>query len=401
MARASLINPWFGVLAAQLAAGRSAIDTVSSMIGGASRADPGLPPPRASWASPHRTLCELATVRVLDFTPPSLKIARPAALVVAPFALHRASVGDFAPGHSVVEALLRSNAARIYLTDWRSAIVERRFDSIDTYLAVINVVVDDLGSGEPVALVGLCQGGWLAAAFAARFPRKVRALVLAGAPIDIAAERSLLGDLCAATPREAVDELLNLGDGLLLGRLMLAMWPLAEPTPAGVREILQMDDDADGATEALVRRFMKWNRTVVDLPGVFYRQTVDWIFRENRLASGRFRALGEVIDLKKLTCPLFLLAAENDEITSPGQLTATAKLVGTPQQRIETHIMPGRHLSLFMGRATLAKAWPLAARFVAGACEAHIAADTPAALRVRPAESAERRLRTQRSTSAS
>ena len=91
----------------------------------------------------------------------------------------------------------------------------------------------------------------------------MRALVLAGAPIDIAAERSALGDISAATPREAVDELLNLGDGLLLGRLMLAMWPLAEPTPAGVREILQMDNDADGdATEALVRRFMKWHRTV-------------------------------------------------------------------------------------------------------------------------------------------
>jgi poly(3-hydroxyalkanoate) synthetase len=155
-----------------------------------------------------------------------------------------------------------------------------------------------------------------------------------------------------------------------------------------------MDNDADGASEALVRRFMHWRRTVVDLPGVFYRQTVDWIFRENRLASGRFRALGEDINLKRLTCPLFLLAAENDEITSPGQLTAMAKLVGTPQKRIETHMAPGRHLSLFMGRATLAKAWPLAARFVARACKAHIDAAAPVASRLRPAKSLARRLKT-------
>jgi poly(3-hydroxyalkanoate) synthetase len=389
MARTSLMNPWFGVLAAQLAVGRSAIETVSSMIGGASRADPQRPQTRTSWASPHRTLCELATVRVLDFTPPRLDVPRPAtcALVVAPYALHRASVADFAPGHSVVEALLGSSAARLYLTDWRSARAERRFDSIDTYLADINVIVDDLGSGAPVALVGLCQGGWLAAAFAARFPRKVYALVLAGAPIDIVAERSALGVISAATPREAVDE--------------LAMWPLAEPTPTGVREILQIDNNADGdATEALVRRFMKWHRTVVDLPSVFYRQTVDWIFRENRLASGRFRALGETVNLKKVTCPLFLLAAENDEITSPGQLIATAKLVGTPQQRIETHMTPGRHLSLFMGRATLAKAWPLAARFLAQACEARVDVAAPAALRLRPPRTAAGQLKTQRSTPA-
>ena len=156
------------------------------------------------------------------------------------------------------------------------------------------------------------------------------------------------------------------------------------------------------ATEALVRRCMSWHREVVDLPGVFYRQTVDWIFRENRLASGQFRALGETVNLKRLTCPLFLLAAEYDEITSPGQLTATAKLVGTPQQWIETDIMPGRHLSLFMGQTTLAKAWPLAARFVVRACEAHIDASAPAALRLRPATGVARtRLKTQHWTPAS
>jgi len=35
-----------------------------------------------------------------------------------------------------------------------------------------------------VNLVGLCQGGWMSAMCAARFPRKVASLVLAGAPID-------------------------------------------------------------------------------------------------------------------------------------------------------------------------------------------------------------------------
>jgi len=39
---------------------------------------------------------------------------------------------------------------------------------IDTYLAEINVVVDDLRS--PVHLVGLCQGGWMSAMYASRFP---------------------------------------------------------------------------------------------------------------------------------------------------------------------------------------------------------------------------------------
>ena len=41
---------------------------------------------------------------------------------------------------------------------------------IDVYLGDLNVAVDDLGGR--VSLVGLCQGGWLAAAYAAVFRRK-------------------------------------------------------------------------------------------------------------------------------------------------------------------------------------------------------------------------------------
>ena len=53
---------------------------------------------------------------------------------------------------------------------------------IDKYLAEINVAVDAVGGS--VNLVGLCQGGWMSAMYAARFPRKLQSLVLAGAPID-------------------------------------------------------------------------------------------------------------------------------------------------------------------------------------------------------------------------
>jgi len=46
-----------------------------------------------------------------------------------------------------------------------------RFFSIDTYVADLNVAVDELGG--TVNLVGLCQGGWLSLIYAARFPAKV------------------------------------------------------------------------------------------------------------------------------------------------------------------------------------------------------------------------------------
>ena len=104
----------------------------------------------------------------------------------------------------------------------------------------------------------------------------------------------------------------------------------------------------------------------MDLPGVFYRQAVEWIFRENRLARRQFRALGQTIDLAQVDCPLFLLAAQQDEVVNPGQLTAIASLVGTSARAIKTRVVAGRHLSLFMGRVTLAREWPDLAKFLTG-----------------------------------
>jgi poly(3-hydroxyalkanoate) synthetase len=364
--RESTTNPWLDILTAQIAVGRSAINTFSSILGAGSRGEPSIPEP-VEWTTPHTAFREFATLRVLDFSPDGKPAANAPVLIVAPYALHRANIADFAPGHSVVETLLRSGVTNLYLVEWRSAVPERKFDSIDTHLAELNVAVDDIGRGAPIALLGLCQGGWLATAFAARFPNKVGALALVGAPIDIAAEPSVLSSTANATPAGVIDELVKLGDGLLLGRLLLASWPLPK-SPNAILDLLQGDRQLTiGDADALVHRFEKWNEDVLDLPGVFYRQAVDWIFRENRLACGRFPALGETIDLARVYCPLFLLAGREDEVVSPGQLTSIASLVGTPADSIETRIVRGNHLSLFMGRLTLADEWPELAEFLSRA----------------------------------
>lgn len=65
--------------------------------------------------------------------------------------------------------------------DRKSATDQMKDYNIDIYLAEINAIVDDLGG--QINLIGLCQGGWMAAMFAARYPHKLATLVAAGAPI--------------------------------------------------------------------------------------------------------------------------------------------------------------------------------------------------------------------------
>ena len=146
----------------------------------------------------------------------------PPVVIVAPYAVHDASVADFAPGHSLAQTLAEGDAGSVALTFWESATAEMRDYGIDAYLSDLNVAIDDLGGRA--SLVGLCQGGWLAAAYAARFPGKVARLVLAGAPIDPGAAESRITQALAAVPPAAVESLVAMTGGRISGALSLALW---------------------------------------------------------------------------------------------------------------------------------------------------------------------------------
>ncbi|MGA8653488.1 MAG: hypothetical protein WB677_23245 [Xanthobacteraceae bacterium] len=93
---------------------------------------------------------------------------------------------------------------------------------IDQYLADVNVLVDKIGS--PIDLIGLCQGGWMALVYAARFPAKVRTLLLAGAPVDLRAAPSALSELADVSPLAVFQELVRIGDGVVPGRKVMKFW---------------------------------------------------------------------------------------------------------------------------------------------------------------------------------
>ena len=120
------------------------------------------------------------------------------------------------------------------MADWRSASADMRFLGIDDYLAALNVLVDHLGG--LVDLIGLCQGGWLSLIYAGRFPAKVRKLVMAGAPVDIAAAQSALSAMAAATPFAMFRSLVDSGDGRVIGHDVAKFWGHEAASADHIRE---------------------------------------------------------------------------------------------------------------------------------------------------------------------
>ncbi len=362
-ARPELSAPFASLLwpfAAAASVGQATAAVFDAMTTALSGKDDDGPPP--DWATPSTVRLALPSMLLRDFSrdaasgdSTSFDNAEPATLVCAPFALHRATVADFAARHSVIETLLDAGLPRLFATDWRSATAEMRHFSIDTYLADLNVAVDDLKA--PVNLVGLCQGGWLALVYAARFPEKVNRLAIAGAPVDIAAASSGLSRFVAGTPLAWFEHMVRAGDGLVSGRHLLKAWSVL-PTAADIEQVLQIPPATDQQRRIeLERQFRRWNVAAVDLPGTFYLQVVHALYKENRIARNRFTALGREIDLRRVTMPTCLLAGRDDEVVAPEQVLATRRLIGTPPADIVTIVEPCRHLSLFMGAATLASAW--------------------------------------------
>jgi poly(3-hydroxybutyrate) depolymerase len=319
---------------------------------------------RPALATANRPLLDLRTMVLRDYSTDAAQ-GLPT-IVDAPYAGHSAMIADFHAGQSLMETLKTNNVGRLFLTDWKSATSDMKDLEIDQYLAELNVCVDELGGR--VNLVGLCQGGWMSAMYAARFPDKVASLVLAGSPIDTDAGDGPIKRMVHTYPESFYEELVDLGGGLMQGRLMLRGWKNMHPEQHYLSEHVDLYEHIDDPVYLKKEEvFESWYENPLDLPGRWYLQAIRQIFRENRLAKGTFVALGRTLNLRAITCPVYLLAGESDDITTKEQVFDAAKYLGTSPERISKRLVPGGHIGLFMGSRTLRETWPLIASWISTA----------------------------------
>ncbi|WP_296707400.1 alpha/beta fold hydrolase [Rhodoblastus sp.] len=319
---------------------------------------------RPMLATPNQVLLDLRTMLFRDYSAPGA--AGVPTIVDAPYAGHTAMIADYHKGQSLIETLLANGLQRVFLTDWKSATDDMKDLEIDQYLAEINVCIDELGGR--VNLVGLCQGGWMSAMYAARFPEKVVSLVLAGSPIDTDAGDGPIKQMVHSYPATFYEDLVSLGGGLMRGELMLRGWKNMQPEQHYVLEHIDLYEHIDDpAYVSKTETFERWYENPIDLPGRWYLQAITQLFRENRLAKGTFIGLGRQLSLANITCPAYLLAGETDDITTKEQVFDAEKYLGTPKPKIVKKLVPGGHIGLFMGARNLKETWPEIACWIAKA----------------------------------
>src|SRR5712692_7871232 len=255
-------SAFFWPALAAASAGEIASSLTAQFLGFSGDADGGHTPQEPEGATPSKIALELQAVRLRDFTVAQDGVPT---LLCTPLALHGAAIADLAAGHSLVAALRDAGIVRLFMTDWRSASAEMRFLGIDEY---------------------------------------------------IADRQSRLSAMAEATPLIMFQSLVDLGDGRVLGRNIAKFW--GNDTDAnGIRESLQtLQPIGSSEFTQLEAIFRNWNSWTIDLPGTYYLEVIEKLYRRNELASGGLVALGQRIDLSRLRLPMYLLAGSADEVVA-------------------------------------------------------------------------------------
>ncbi len=316
--------------------------------------------PAPAWATKNKVRLELHTLKVREFSWGGEDICT---FVVAPYAGHTSTIVDFHKKQSLIETLIENGIEKLCATDWKTATEEMKYYDIDNYLGELNVCVDELGGR--VTIAGMCQGGWLAAMYAARFPGKVNTLILGGAPIDTGAGTGTIREYSQNFPMEFFEELVATGGGLMKGDYMLEGFKSLHPDKQYIDKYVELYEHIDDSE--YVKRFEnfeKWYEHTLDLPGKWYLQVIKELFKENRLFKGEFIGLGRKLSLDDIKCPVYLLAGAKDDITPKEQVFNAEKRLGTKKSEIVKDMADGGHIGLFMGSKPLRENWPRIAKWI-------------------------------------
>lgn len=280
-----------------------------------------------SWITPYTVAYEDHAIRLLKFRDTNKKQT---SLFVPPQAGHKSWIADYDDSKSLVQCAMNNTEGGVYAIDWKSATRERSHESeIDLQNQLCEAIRQTKSKNTHV--IGLCQGGWVAALTATRNPEPIQLLTLAGTPIDTSYDSIL--KQAQQTPFLFYKHMVILGGGVVKGDLMLAGWKL----PNFFEHMKKERDPAN-------KRFYEWYNETQDLAGIWYLWAIKNIFIENNLP--------EMLDIQ---CPVNVVVGKKDDITPPAQTLAVQK---NCKHKIKVYESTGGHIGVFTGTDALANAWP-------------------------------------------
>ena len=280
-------------------------------------------------------------------------------LLFPPLAGHASCIID-KKGQSQIQLCIKTGLTRLYSFDWLSCTKDAKDTTEADRLDFITRAVDLIAGPEgTVNIVGNCQGGWEAALWSAMHPGRVSTLTVAGAPIDTSAGNG---------PAKKLMPIVIPRGNMALYKAMVTAYGGIVPGISNVAGAIAMHPATHVAEHLKVyahvhdreyldhfNDFYDWYLHPVNLPGGLYLWAVEHLFVKNEMFTGELQVAGQTVNLRSITCPVFLLGGEEDDITPWQQVHNMQHAVGS--SLVRWHLAPAGHIDLFIGRQSQAEYW--------------------------------------------
>ncbi|CCG04407.1 polyhydroxyalkanoate depolymerase [Blastococcus saxobsidens] len=318
---------------------------------------------------------------LLHFEKPEVP-GQPRVLVVGPMSGHfttliRPSIRTLLSDHDV------------HVIDWHNARdvpVEHGAFGLDEYIEHVVAALRYLGPDTHV--VAVCQPAVpvlaaVALLAAADDPAQPPSMTLMAGPVDTRVNPNRVNTAAVDKPlswfeRRVVDTVprghAGAGRRVYPGIVQLTAFMSMNPKRHLTAHAQLYRDMVAGNTAraAATRAFYDEYGAVMDVPAEFYLETVDRIFKQHHLATGRFTWRGRHVDPGVIRhTALLTVEGAQDDICSPGQTVAAHDLcTGIPAEDKHHHLQPGvGHYGVFSGSRWEAEIYPVLRGFIERAAE--------------------------------
>ena len=310
-----------------------------------------------SATTPYEVIHEEGKVRLRYYQ--STASSQPIPLLLVYALIKRPYILDLLPGKSVIQNL-RDQGIDVYLTDWIPPTRADSWRGFDAYVNgdVANAVraVQIHAGVDQVPLLGYCFGGLLTTLYTALHPETVENLITLTLPLDMSVREIPLFGLLDRLRPETLEQL-TAAYGNCPAWFMKAAFSAMSPVHHAVDKYigLHRNQDKDGYAE-MFTRFERWMNSDVPLAGRIFREVTQDVFQQNLVIQNRLRVGTEVVDLRRITCPVLNVVGKYDDVVHPKSSLPFATAVGSNDAH--NFVFPTGHVGAVLSAGAHKKLWP-------------------------------------------
>jgi polyhydroxyalkanoate synthase len=268
--------------------------------------------------------------------------------------VNRPYMVDLQENRSLVRNLL-ALGLDVYLIDWGYPTRADRWLTLDDYInGYIDRCVDVISErhgGDPINLLGICQGGVFSLCYTALHPEKICNLVTMVAPVNFHVESGAVLNTWTCAPSGGPPginaDLMIAALGNVPGEFMNFGFLMLKPFELGFQKYL--DALSVMGSEDKLLNFLRMEKWIFDSPdqaGETWRQFIKMFYQENGLILGTAEIGGQRVDLREITNPVLNIYAEQDHLVPPESSQALGDYVGTDDYTVIS--FPVGHIGMYV-----------------------------------------------------